>query len=63
MCKYKKRNRDGGHDFLLNWNIGCTKHTADLALMASTLSSAFARKFYKQKVAFIQSISLEFYSI
>jgi len=34
-CKYKKRNirSDGGHDdFLLNWNIRCTKHAADLAL-------------------------------
>jgi len=39
--EFKKCNRDGGQvGFLLNWNIGCTRHTADLALIASRLSQA-----------------------
>jgi len=43
--KHRKRNRDGGHDyFLLNWNVGCTKRTADLALIASRLSQGLLRE-------------------
>ena len=43
--KYNKRNHNGGHDdFLLNFNIGCKKHTADLALTASWFSHALLRE-------------------
>ena len=47
-CKYKKRNRDGDHDdLLLNWNIGCTKHTVDLYCTESIqiATSAFQESF------------------
>jgi len=58
----KKRNHNGGHDdFLLNCNIGYKTHTADLALMTSIFTNAFARKFYEQMVTLIQSRSLELY--
>ena len=45
VCKYKKRNHNGGHeDILLKCNVGCKKHTADLALMASIFSQAFLQE-------------------
>jgi len=45
VCKYKKRNHNGGHkDFLLKYNIGCRKHTTDLALIASRFSQAFLQE-------------------
>ena len=41
VCEYEKRSHNGGHeDFLLKYNIGCKKHTADLALIASRFSQA-----------------------
>jgi len=54
-CKHRKRNRDGDQDdFLLKCNTGCKKHTADLALKASTFSQALLQKeLYQQMVAFI----------
>jgi len=49
-CKYEKRNRDGGHDdFLLNWHISCTMHTADLAFTASRLSQALLQESFTSK--------------
>jgi len=39
--KYRKRNHNDGHnDFLLNWNTGCKKHTANLVLNPSRFSSS-----------------------
>jgi len=35
--KYRKRNHN---DFLLNWNIGCKKHTVNLDLKPSRFSSS-----------------------
>jgi len=44
-CKYIKRNHHGGHeDFLLKCNIGCKKHTADLARIASRFSQALLQE-------------------
>jgi len=38
--KYRKRIHNVGHnDFLLNWNTDCKKHTANLALKRSQVSS------------------------
>jgi len=45
---YKKRNRKGGHDeFLLDYNTGCKKHTADRALGIEIFTNAFAGNFYE----------------
>jgi len=39
VCKYKKRNHNGGHDdFLLKCNVSCHKYTADLALITPRFS-------------------------
>ena len=46
----KNRNHNGGNDdFLLNCNIGCTKHTADLALIASRFSQALSQETFTSK--------------
>ena len=43
--KCKKRNFNGGHDDVLhNCNIGCKKHAADLAFIASRFSQAFLQR-------------------
>ena len=43
--KYKKRNHKDGHDdSLLNCNIGWKKHTADLALKASSFSQTLLQE-------------------
>jgi len=49
-CKYKKRNRNGGHnDFLLSCNIGCKMHTAFRALIASRLSQGLQQDNFTSK--------------
>jgi len=41
VCKYEKRNHNSDHeDLLFKCNVGCKKHTADLALIASRFSQA-----------------------
>jgi len=44
VCKYKKRNHNGGHEDFLLQCTGCKKHTADLALTASRFSQAFLQE-------------------
>jgi len=62
MCKYKKRNQNGGQDdFLLNWNIGWKRHAADLAQIASRFSHALLQEFYEQMMTLIQSRTLDLY--
>jgi len=59
QIQYKKCDV-GRDDFLLNFNIGFKKHTADRALTAFRgLLALFAGKVYEQMVALIQSRSLE----
>jgi len=49
-CKYKNRNHNGGHDnFLLNYNIGWKKHTADLALIATGFSQGLLQEIFMSK--------------
>ena len=44
-CKYTKRNHNSGHEgLLLKCNIGCKKHAADLALIASRFSQALLQE-------------------
>jgi len=49
-CKYKKRNHNCGHyGFLLNGNIGCKKHAADLAFIAPGFSQALFQESLARK--------------
>jgi len=49
-CKHKKRNRDGGRDdFLLTWNIDCTKHAADFASKHRDYHRRFCEKVLQAK--------------
>jgi len=45
----KKRNHTGGNDFLFNFNIGCKRHTAELALIASRFSQALSQESFTIK--------------
>jgi len=52
-CKYKKRNHNGGQGgFLLNCNVGCKKHTADFALVASTFPQALLQEIVRANGGF-----------
>jgi len=49
-CKYKKGNHNGGHDdFLLNCNIACKKHSADVTLTAPRFSHALLQENFTSK--------------
>jgi len=64
MCKYEKRNLNGGHEprrLLAQLHYWLLKHTADFAFNIEIFTSVFARKHYKQMVAFIQTKSWELY--
>ena len=45
----KKRNHDDHNGFLLNCNIGCKKHTADLALKPSRFSQSVLHERFMSK--------------
>jgi len=47
--KYKKRNHDDHNGFLLNCNIGCKEHTADLALKPSRFSQSVLHERFMSK--------------
>jgi len=45
--KFEKRHRNGGHKD--NCNIGCKRHTADLALKSSRFSPGLLREIFTSK--------------
>jgi len=48
--KYRKRDHNDGHnDFLLNWNVGCKNHTANLALKPSRFSPSVVHELFISK--------------
>jgi len=63
-CKYKKRNHNNGHDDSL-LNCSCSwlekSYCSSCTYSIEIFTNAFARTFYEQMVAFIQSRNLDIY--